>query len=126
MRLRIFLCLLLTVTCVNAEMLFMISNDDNRELYLDRQSIRNLGRDRIAFTVKSVFKYGRRPVGATEIVGVAQTDYTVDCSRRAIQEDRTQYMSDEDQPVGQAPYIVRGWSTIRPGSDFDEIRKKVC
>ncbi|WP_432207590.1 surface-adhesin E family protein [Burkholderia stagnalis] len=104
----------------------MISNDHDRELYLDRQSIRNISRDRVAFTVKSVFKHGRRPVGATEIVGVAQTDYMVDCSRRAIQEDRTQYMSDEDKPVGEAPYIVRGWSTIRPGSDLDEIRKKVC
>lgn len=126
MRLCIFIFLLLAAASVNAEMLFMISNDTNRELYLDKQSIRNLSRDRIAFTVKSVFKYGRRPIGATEIVGVAQTDYTLDCLRRAIQEDRTQYISDEDKPAGQAPYVVRGWSTIHPGSDFDEIRKKVC
>ncbi|KVO09644.1 hypothetical protein WJ69_20205 [Burkholderia ubonensis] len=126
MKVRLLLCLLLTAISVNAELLSMISNDADREVYLDRNSIRTIKNDQVVFTLKSVFKQGRRPVGATEVVGIAQTAYTVDCSKRLIQEDRTQYVSDEDKPVGQAPYVVRGWSTIRPGSDFDEIRKKVC
>ncbi|KUZ72277.1 hypothetical protein WI36_17795 [Burkholderia ubonensis] len=126
MRLRVFLCLLLFTASVNAQLLLMISNDADRELYLEKQSVRPGNDGQVAFTLRSVFKEGRRPVGATEIVGIAETDYTIDCGRRAIQEAQTQYVSDEAKTVGYAPHRIHGWSAIRHGSDFDALRKKLC
>ncbi|MGZ2744491.1 surface-adhesin E family protein [Burkholderia stagnalis] len=126
MRFRVFLFLLLFAASVNAQLLLMISNDADRELYLDRQSIRPVNNSQVVFTLRSVFKEGRRPIGATETIGIAETSYTIDCGRQAIQEAQTQYVSDEAKTVGYAPSSIHGWSTIRHGSDFDAIRKKLC
>ncbi|WP_232437023.1 hypothetical protein, partial [Burkholderia ubonensis] len=62
MRLRVFLCLLLFTVSVNAQLLLMISNDADRELYLEKQSVRPMNDGQVAFTLRSVFKEGRRPV----------------------------------------------------------------
>lgn len=126
MRLRFFLCLLLFTASVNTQLLLTISNDADRELYLEKQSVRSVNDGQVAFTLRSVFKEGRRPVGGTEIVGIAETDYTIDCGRRAIQEAQTQYVSDEAKTVGYAPHRIHGWLTMRHGSDFDAIRKTLC
>lgn len=117
--------LLLTSLPVVAEPVFLIATHEDRGIYLELQSVHHLDSARVGFSLK-VISDGYLPKGASEKVGIALTDYVMDCRWNRWEEKETRYMSDENRDVGHAPSATHPWKNVESGSDFEIVRKQVC
>ncbi|HHV7521308.1 TPA: hypothetical protein ACUNF5_002793 [Burkholderia orbicola] len=115
----ILLCVWVVVA--HSAPLFLIAQNSTKALVLETDSVRRLGMGMFGFSARSVYSHGYRPVGATERIAIAVTDYEMDCRRVRVKETATRYLTDEDKNAGSAPAINQMWTTIEPGSDFDVV-----
>ncbi|KIS46055.1 hypothetical protein NP88_7275 [Burkholderia cepacia] len=118
--------LIAVATFASAGPIFLVADNDARTLFLQTETVRQDPAGLVAFTMRAVAKHGYRPIGASETVAIALTDYQMDCWRSRVRETGTRYVTDEDHEAGRAPDTTQSWAVIPPGSELDVVRKKVC
>lgn len=118
--------LIAVASFASAGPIFLVADNDARTLLLQTETVRQEPAGIVAFTMRTVAKHGFRPIGVSETVAIALTDYQMDCWRSRVRETGTRYVTDEDKEAGRAPDIAQSWAAIPPGSELDVVRKKVC
>lgn len=104
----------------------MIVDAAGRGLFLNVESVKDVGNGLREFETRLFSERAYRPPGAIEPIAVENTWYEIDCKHALWREKRKVYLTDAGKAAGQAPRPSLVWNDIGSGSEMDGIYHKIC